>query len=83
MCIVFLCKVVLFTVFFLFLQDDCLVKVWYNTDSWRSAITPPGASSEKQEVDFSFVYLAHPRSVNAFSWRKTSKFMPRSVVLIT
>lgn len=66
-------------------QDDCLVKVWYNTDSWRSAITPPGASPEKhaKEVDFSFVYLAHPRSVNAFSWRKTSKFMPRSVVLRT
>uniref|UniRef100_A0A8B9N880 Dmx like 1 n=1 Tax=Accipiter nisus TaxID=211598 RepID=A0A8B9N880_9AVES len=71
---------ILFTVFFFFLQDDCLVKVWYNTDSWRSAITPPGASSEKQEVDFSFVYLAHPRSVNAFSWRKTSKFMPRGAV---
>ncbi|KAM8984129.1 dmX-like protein 1 isoform 4-T4 [Ara ararauna] len=63
-------------------KDDCLVKVWYNTDSWRSAITPPGASPEKQakEVDFSFVYLAHPRSVNSFSWRKTSKFMPRGAV---
>ncbi|XP_061217022.1 dmX-like protein 1 [Neopsephotus bourkii] len=63
-------------------KDDCLLKVWYNTDSWRSAITPPGASPEKQakEVDFSFVYLAHPRSVNAFSWRKTSKFMPRGAV---
>uniref|UniRef100_A0A8B9GLZ8 Dmx like 1 n=1 Tax=Amazona collaria TaxID=241587 RepID=A0A8B9GLZ8_9PSIT len=63
-------------------KDDCLVKIWYNTDSWRSAITPPGASPEKQtkEVDFSFVYLAHPRSVNAFSWRKTSKFMPRGAV---
>ncbi|XP_010285756.1 PREDICTED: dmX-like protein 1, partial [Phaethon lepturus] len=63
-------------------KDDCLVKVWYNTDSWRSAITPPGTSPEKQakEVDFSFVYLAHPRSVNAFSWRKTSKFMPRGAV---
>ncbi|XP_075597124.1 dmX-like protein 1 isoform X4 [Balearica regulorum gibbericeps] len=63
-------------------KDDCLVKVWYNTDSWRSAITPPGPSPEKQarEVDFSFVYLAHPRSVNAFSWRKTSKFMPRGAV---
>ncbi|XP_061874967.1 dmX-like protein 1 isoform X5 [Colius striatus] len=63
-------------------KDDCLVKVWYNTDSWRSAVTPPGASPEKQakEVDFSFVYLAHPRSVNAFSWRKTSKFMPRGAV---
>uniref|UniRef100_A0A8C6ZGE6 Dmx like 1 n=1 Tax=Nothoprocta perdicaria TaxID=30464 RepID=A0A8C6ZGE6_NOTPE len=63
-------------------QDDCLVKVWYNADSWRSSVTPPGASPGKQaqEVDFSFVYLAHPRSVNAFSWRKTSKFMPRGAV---
>ncbi|NXL84831.1 DMXL1 protein, partial [Alectura lathami] len=63
-------------------KDDCLVKVWYNTDSWRSAVTPPGASPGKQapEVDFSFVYLAHPRSVNSFSWRKTSKFMPRGAV---
>lgn len=71
--------------FLSFCQDDCLVKVWYNTESWRSAVTPPGASPENQakELDFSFVYLAHPRSVNAFSWRKTSKFMPRSVVLIT
>ncbi|NXC27642.1 DMXL1 protein, partial [Campylorhamphus procurvoides] len=63
-------------------KDDCLVKVWYNTESWRSAIAPPGASPENQakEIDFSFVYLAHPRSVNAFSWRKTSKFMPRGAV---
>ncbi|XP_068279898.1 dmX-like protein 1 isoform X8 [Nyctibius grandis] len=63
-------------------KDDCLVKVWYNADSWRSAVTPPGESPENQakEVNFSFVYLAHPRSVNAFSWRKTSKFMPRGAV---
>ncbi|NWR38283.1 DMXL1 protein, partial [Tachuris rubrigastra] len=63
-------------------KDDCLVKVWYNTESWQSAITPPGANPENQakEIDFSFVYLAHPRSVNAFSWRKTSKFMPRGAV---
>uniref|UniRef100_A0A8C0IVR2 DmX-like protein 1 n=1 Tax=Chelonoidis abingdonii TaxID=106734 RepID=A0A8C0IVR2_CHEAB len=63
-------------------KDDCLVKVWYNTDSWRSAVTPQSSSPQKQaqEVDFSFVYLAHPRSVNGFSWRKTSKYMPRGAV---
>ncbi|XP_040436616.1 dmX-like protein 1 isoform X2 [Falco naumanni] len=62
-------------------KDDCLVKVWYNTDSWRSAVTPPGTSPENEaKIDFSFVYLAHPRSVNSFSWRKTSKFMPRGAV---
>uniref|UniRef100_A0A663MXF5 Dmx like 1 n=1 Tax=Athene cunicularia TaxID=194338 RepID=A0A663MXF5_ATHCN len=72
----------LLTLTFFFPQDDCLVKVWYSTDSWRSAVTPPGSSTEKQakEIDYSFVYLAHPRSVNAFSWRKTSKFMPRGAV---
>nr|XP_033784929.1 dmX-like protein 1 isoform X1 [Geotrypetes seraphini] len=64
-------------------KDDCLVKVWYNTDSWQSAVTPPVLSPEKQtegEVDFSFVYLAHPRAVNGFSWRKTSKYMPRGSI---
>ncbi|XP_019410499.1 PREDICTED: dmX-like protein 1 isoform X3 [Crocodylus porosus] len=63
-------------------KNDCLVKVWYNTESWRSAVTPPGATPEKQasEIDFSFVYLSHPRSVNGFSWRKTSKYMPRGAV---
>lgn len=63
-------------------QDDCLVKVWYNTNKWKSCIarlfTPPDASVSLQgELAFSFVYLAHPRSVTGFSWRKTSKYMPR------
>ncbi|KAL8203498.1 UNVERIFIED_CONTAM: DmX-like protein 1 [Gekko kuhli] len=63
-------------------QDDCLVKVWYNTDSWKSAVAPQVPTPEPitQEVDFSFIYLVHPRSVNGFSWRKTSKYMPRGVV---
>ncbi|XP_077318349.1 dmX-like protein 1 isoform X1 [Lithobates pipiens] len=64
-------------------KDDCLVKVWYNTESWHSAVTSPVTSPEKEgqgEVDFSFIYLAHPRAVNGFSWRKTSKFMPRGSV---
>ncbi|XP_063310187.1 dmX-like protein 1 isoform X1 [Pelobates fuscus] len=64
-------------------KDDCLVKVWYNTESWHAAVNSPVTSPEKQsqgEVDFSFVYLAHPRAVNGFSWRKTSKYMPRGSV---
>ncbi|KAM9253351.1 dmX-like protein 1 isoform 2-T2 [Dugong dugon] len=64
-------------------KDDCLLKVWYNVENWRTAVTSPDRSSEKQsqgEIDFSFVYLAHPRSVNGFSWRKTSKYMPRASV---
>ncbi|KAG8456273.1 hypothetical protein GDO86_002167 [Hymenochirus boettgeri] len=64
-------------------KDDCLVKLWYNTESWHSAVTSPVTSPEKEaqgEVDFSFIYLAHPRAVNGFSWRKTSKYTPRGSV---
>uniref|UniRef100_A0A8D2LJR4 Dmx like 1 n=1 Tax=Varanus komodoensis TaxID=61221 RepID=A0A8D2LJR4_VARKO len=63
-------------------KDDCLVKVWYNTDSWKSAVGSQIATPEttSQEVGFSFIYLVHPRSVNGFSWRKTSNYMPRGAV---
>ncbi|XP_072137542.1 dmX-like protein 1 isoform X4 [Mobula birostris] len=60
-------------------KDDCLVKVWYNSSSWQSAVMTPVTPADKGEddIDFSFVYLAHPRAVTGFSWRKTSKYMPR------
>ncbi|KAM4578772.1 dmX-like protein 1 isoform 1-T1 [Fundulus diaphanus] len=66
-------------------QDDCLVKVWYSTNRWKSCVaqlfTPPDANVSVQgELAFSFIYLAHPRSVTGFSWRKTSKYMPRGAV---
>uniref|UniRef100_A0A8C4NXN1 Dmx like 1 n=1 Tax=Dicentrarchus labrax TaxID=13489 RepID=A0A8C4NXN1_DICLA len=66
-------------------QDDCLVKVWYSTSKWKSGVaslfTPPEPNVGVQgELAFSFVYLAHPRSVTGFSWRKTSKYMPRGAV---
>ncbi|XP_035514140.1 dmX-like protein 1 [Morone saxatilis] len=66
-------------------QDDCLVKVWYSTSKWKSGVsslfTPPEPIVGVQgELAFSFVYLAHPRSVTGFSWRKTSKYMPRGAV---
>ncbi|XP_078252424.1 dmX-like protein 1 isoform X2 [Rhinoraja longicauda] len=38
-------------------------------------ITP--MDKEEDDIDFSFVYLAHPRAVTGFSWRKTSKYLPR------
>ncbi|XP_028268952.1 dmX-like protein 1 isoform X2 [Parambassis ranga] len=66
-------------------QDDCLVKVWYSTSKWKSSVsrlfTPPEPTVSVQgDLTFSFVYLAHPRSVTGFSWRKTSKYMPRGAV---
>ncbi|XP_043915100.1 dmX-like protein 1 [Protopterus annectens] len=64
-------------------KDDCLVKIWYGTNSWQSAVVPDMPTPEKDaftEVDFSFIYLAHPRAVTGFSWRKTSKYMSRGSV---
>uniref|UniRef100_A0A670XS26 Dmx like 1 n=1 Tax=Pseudonaja textilis TaxID=8673 RepID=A0A670XS26_PSETE len=63
-------------------KDDCLVKVWYNTDCWKSVIASQQTTPETtvQELSFSFIYLVHPRSVDGFSWRKTSNYMPRGAV---
>lgn len=36
-------------------------------------------SPKSDKLNFSFVYIAHPRAVNGLSWRKTSKYMPRLV----
>uniref|UniRef100_A0A4W6CDW5 Dmx-like 2 n=1 Tax=Lates calcarifer TaxID=8187 RepID=A0A4W6CDW5_LATCA len=61
--------------------DDCLLKVWYPTTGWRSAVVVQDLSDKKPlPVHFSFVYLAHPRSVTGMSWRKTSKYMPKGSV---
>ncbi|XP_035538259.1 dmX-like protein 2 isoform X2 [Morone saxatilis] len=62
-------------------KDDCLLKVWYPTTGWRSAVVVHDPSDKRPPpVHFSFVYLAHPRSVTGMSWRKTSKFMPKGSV---
>ncbi|XP_028257118.1 dmX-like protein 2 isoform X7 [Parambassis ranga] len=62
-------------------KDDCLLKVWYPTTGWRSAVVVQDPTDKKSPpVNFSFVYLAHPRSVTGMSWRKTSKYMPKGSV---
>ncbi|XP_073674811.1 dmX-like protein 1 isoform X2 [Garra rufa] len=64
-------------------QDDCLLKVWYSTSKWQADVTKlftPLDLSSGAEINFSFIYLAHPRSITGFSWRKTSKYMPRGGV---
>uniref|UniRef100_A0A672MJN7 RAVE complex protein Rav1 C-terminal domain-containing protein n=1 Tax=Sinocyclocheilus grahami TaxID=75366 RepID=A0A672MJN7_SINGR len=62
-------------------QDDCLLKVWYPTTGWKSAVVMPDVTDKKiPAINFSFVYLAHPCTVTGFSWRKTSKYMPKGSV---
>ncbi|XP_020836444.1 dmX-like protein 2 isoform X2 [Phascolarctos cinereus] len=63
-------------------KDDCLLKVWYPMTGWKSIIPQEHQEFKKRQTftNFSFVYLAHPRAVTGFSWRNTSKFMPRGSV---
>nr|DBA31766.1 TPA: hypothetical protein GDO54_007546 [Pyxicephalus adspersus] len=61
-------------------MDDCLLKVWYPLSGWKSSFLLRESQEKKVDVNFSFVYLAHPRAVIGFSWRNTSRFMPRGSV---
>ncbi|XP_054858297.1 dmX-like protein 2 [Eublepharis macularius] len=64
-------------------KDDCLLKVWYPMTGWKSSLLPQEGEEQRKisaPVHFAFVYLAHPRAVTGFSWRNTSKFMPRGSV---
>jgi hypothetical protein len=36
-----------------------------------------GGSTTVNEINYGFVYIAHPRAVTNLSWRKTSKYMPK------
>ncbi|XP_055346416.1 dmX-like protein 2 isoform X2 [Paramacrobiotus metropolitanus] len=63
-------------------KGDRLVKVWYRS---RKVILPSQgaqfyADGDDEKREYSFVYLPHPRAVTSFSWRKTSRYMPRGAV---
>ena len=36
-----------------------------------------GGPATANEINYGFVYIAHPRAVTNLSWRKTSKYMPK------
>ncbi|XP_052793147.1 dmX-like protein 2 isoform X3 [Mya arenaria] len=67
-------------------KADRLLKVWYedrklqlplsHTLSHADSIVSP----KKDSLNYSFVYVAHPGAVTGFSWRKTSRYMPRGSV---
>ena len=37
-------------------------------------------SPKSNEINYSYIFIAHPRAITGFSWRKTSKYMPRGAV---
>ncbi|XP_070543555.1 dmX-like protein 2 isoform X2 [Ptychodera flava] len=57
-------------------KADRLVKIWYNIKKPKIGEPSPGSNKVKPEVKYNFVYIAHPRAVTGFSWRRTSKYMP-------
>ena len=65
-------------------QNDRLVRVWYQNQQLmfpnQSLTTESIRQAVCSDITFSFIYLAHPRSVTGISWRKTSKYMPRGAV---
>ncbi|XP_074603304.1 rabconnectin-3 alpha isoform X2 [Brevipalpus obovatus] len=42
---------------------------------------PPRSSHQPiNDINYSFIYIAHPRAITGISWRKTSKYLPRGSV---
>jgi WD40 repeat protein len=74
-------------------KTDRLAKIWYrsaaNHDySGQSNIIGSEAMQKRltshvnlqNSIQFTFVYIVHPRAITGICWRKTSKYMPKSSV---
>lgn len=62
-------------------KADRLVKIWYEDLKVQQGFVRMDSLSPRKDVlHYSFVYIAHPRAVTGFTWRKTSKYMPRGAV---
>ncbi|XP_060524786.1 dmX-like protein 2 isoform X2 [Cylas formicarius] len=58
-------------------ENDRLVKIWYEN---KHFLFTSKSTDEPPELDYGFVYIAHPRAVTHLSWRTTSKYMPKGSV---
>ncbi|KAL0271823.1 UNVERIFIED_CONTAM: hypothetical protein PYX00_008798 [Menopon gallinae] len=70
-------------------NNDRLVKIWFENKHllFPSKSVDQTAFSQSSlhsmqvgEINFSFIYIAHPRAVTHLSWRETSKYMPKGSV---
>ncbi|XP_066271220.1 dmX-like protein 2 [Branchiostoma lanceolatum] len=65
-------------------KEDRLVKLWFDSRQWRSSLQQDwkagGAEEPVSTGLYSFIYIAHPRAVTGFSWRRTSKYMPKGSI---
>ncbi|KAG5878732.1 hypothetical protein JTB14_000166 [Gonioctena quinquepunctata] len=58
-------------------ENDRLVKIWYEN---RHVLFTSKSTDKQLDLEYSFVYIAHPRAVTHISWRTTSKYMPKGSV---
>ncbi|XP_045775741.1 dmX-like protein 2 isoform X3 [Maniola jurtina] len=56
--------------------NDRLVKIWYQ----NKVLVQAHGEHSPPELNYTFIYVAHPRAVTHLSWRKTSKYMPKGSV---
>ncbi|XP_026493459.2 dmX-like protein 2 isoform X2 [Vanessa tameamea] len=56
--------------------NDRLVKIWYQ----NKVLVQAHSEHNPPELNYTFIYVAHPRAVTHLSWRKTSKYMPKGSV---
>ncbi|CAG0879086.1 unnamed protein product [Darwinula stevensoni] len=65
-------------------KNDRVPKVWFENYHMgiicQSLDGHSGSLSTTNQINYSFVYLAHPRAVTSLSWRKTSKYMHKGSV---
>ncbi|XP_033126626.1 dmX-like protein 1, partial [Anneissia japonica] len=61
-------------------KADRLVKIWHRARKATLNATVANPVTECSDEKYSFVYIAHPRAITGFSWRKTSKYMPKGSV---
>lgn len=54
---------------FSFVQNDCLVKIWYPCLTGTLGIGTPAS--------YSFCYVAHPQPVRGFVWRRVTPSLPK------
>ncbi|XP_068622766.1 dmX-like protein 2 [Battus philenor] len=57
-------------------MNDRLVKIWYQ----NKVLVQAHGEHSAPELNYTFIYVAHPRAVTHLSWRKTSKYMPKGSV---
>ncbi|XP_069954424.1 dmX-like protein 2 isoform X5 [Cherax quadricarinatus] len=65
--------------------SDRLVKIWYDNKHMLAPARPQDginlcSEMSQSPVSYSYIYLPHPSAVKGFTWRATSKYMPKGSV---